>query len=127
MDLNREIVSNIEDPVALTATTGFLKNNGVDVKHEVALLARVSANGPHQRYPLADRLEQGYGVKFSFSANEKVLDYSFFWRDDSGRVRYSTESKSAPSGRYFSSIGGWWMTDPDAPKAQSFIPYSMLG
>lgn len=122
MELERQIGTDLADPPSGTATSGFLKNNGVDTKHQVQLLARVEPNGPLTVYELAPLLEQDFGVRFSFKNGEKVTDYSFQWRDDAGRVRYSTDMRSAPNGRYFSSIGGWWMTETDAPKAQVFLP-----
>lgn len=127
MSLNVQLV---ESPVAIAAATfteGFLTNNGVDDKHEVAIAARLTPSGPIQDFLIIATLPRGQGVRFNFQQlGGKVIDYTFYWRDNAGRVRYNTGMVSAPTGRFFSSIGGWWMTDPGIANAQSWLPYYKL-
>ena len=127
MELEVEIVERAAWPTASSYTEGFLTNNGVDTKHEIAVAARLTLNGPLQDFLIAPTLVSGQGARFSFQAlGGQVNQYVFYWRDDAGRVRYNTGLVTAPQGRFFSSIGGWWETEPGVPRSQTWLPLSSL-
>jgi hypothetical protein len=102
-------------------------NHGVDHKHEVTIAFRSTPGGPIKVQLLTDQLPLGQQVDWTFSGGEpRVLGFDIRWRDDAGRIRYATLWQDAPSNCFFSTIEAWWEADPDAPRAQSYLPMYVI-